>query len=80
MVRLNRAVAVAEVAGPVAGLALPDGVDLPGFHQLPSTRADLLRRLGRPDEARGQYEEALGLAGNAADRDFLTRRLTALEG
>jgi RNA polymerase sigma-70 factor (ECF subfamily) len=80
VVRLNRAVAVAEVAGPAAGLELLDGLDLPGFHLLPATRADLLRRLGRPAEARGQYEAALGLAGNAADRDFLTSRLAALEG
>ena len=80
VVRLNRAVAVAEVAGPAAGLELLDGLDLPGFHLLPATRADLLRRLGRPAEARQHYAEALALAGNAADRDFLTRRLAALEG
>ena len=79
VVRLNRAVAVAEVAGPAAGLDLLDGLDLPGFHLLPATRADLLRRLDRPAEARRHYEEALALAGNAADRDFLTSRLAALE-
>ncbi|HZB51255.1 MAG TPA: DUF6596 domain-containing protein [Mycobacteriales bacterium] len=79
VVRLNRAVAVAEVAGPAAGLALLDGLDLPGFHLLPATRADLLRRLGRAAEAREQYEAALERAGNAADRDFLTRRLAALD-
>jgi RNA polymerase sigma-70 factor, ECF subfamily len=78
VVRLNRAVAVAEVAGPAAGLDLLDGLDLPGFHLLPATRADLLRRLDRPAEARRHYEEALALAGNAADRDFLARRLAAL--
>ncbi len=80
VVRLNRAVAVAEVDGPAAGLALLAGLDprLPGFHLLPATRADLLRRLDRPDEARAEYARALQLAGNAADRDFLTRRLAAL--
>ena len=79
VVRLNRAVAVAEVTGPAAGLALLDGLELPGFHLLPATRADLLRRLGRPAEARVEYAAALDLAGNAADRDFLTSRLAALE-
>jgi RNA polymerase sigma-70 factor (ECF subfamily) len=79
VVRLNRAVAVAEVAGPAAGLDLLDGLDLPGFHLLPATRADLLRRLDRPAEARVEYAAALELAGNAADRDFLTSRLAALE-
>jgi RNA polymerase sigma-70 factor (ECF subfamily) len=75
VVRLNRAVAVAEVAGPAAGLALLRGLELPGFHLLPATRADLLRRLGRRAEARAEYATALALAGNAADRDFLSRRL-----
>ena len=78
VVRLNRAVAVAEVDGPAAGLALLDGLELPGFHLLPATRADLLRRLGRPVEAARWYDEAIGLAGNAADRDFLTRRRAEL--
>ena len=83
VVRLNRAVAVAEVDGPAAGLALLAGVDLPGFHLLPATRADLLRRLGRVTEAAAEYEEAIARAGNAADREFLTRRrdgLTAAAG
>ena len=79
VVRLNRAVAVAEVDGPAAGLALLDGLDLPGFHLLPATRADLLRRLDRPTEARVEYAAALALAGNAADRDFLSRRIAALD-
>jgi RNA polymerase sigma-70 factor (ECF subfamily) len=83
VVRLNRAVAVAEVDGPAAGLALLAGVELPGFHLLPATRADLLRRLGRTAEARAEYDVAIGIAGNAADRAFLTRRrdeLTAATG
>jgi RNA polymerase sigma-70 factor (ECF subfamily) len=80
VVRLNRAVAEAETAGPAAGLALLAGLDerLPAFHLLPATRADLLRRLGQTDEARQEYARALELAGNAADRDLLTRRLTEL--
>jgi RNA polymerase sigma-70 factor (ECF subfamily) len=80
VVRLNRAVAEAEAAGPAAGLELLAGLDerLPAFHLLPATRADLLRRLGRTAEARAQYADALRLAGNAADRDLLTRRLAEL--
>jgi RNA polymerase sigma-70 factor (ECF subfamily) len=82
VVRLNRAVAVAELSGPEPALALLDGLDarLPAFHLLPATRADLLRRLGREAEARAEYERALGLAGNAADREFLARRLSDLPG
>jgi RNA polymerase sigma-70 factor (ECF subfamily) len=81
VVRLNRAVAVAEVDGPAAGLALLARLDasLPAFHLLPATRADLLRRLGRTAEARAEYERARALAGNAADRDLLTRRLAELD-
>ncbi len=75
VVRVNRAVAVAEVDGPAAGLALLEGLDLPGYHLLPATRADLLRRLGRAEEAARHYRAALELAGNAADRAFLADRL-----
>jgi RNA polymerase sigma-70 factor, ECF subfamily len=80
VVRLNRAVAVAEVDGPGAGLALLDGLDarLRGYHLLPATRADLLRRLGAHDRARAEYARALGLAGNDADRAFLRARLDGL--
>jgi RNA polymerase sigma-70 factor (ECF subfamily) len=80
VVRLNRAVAEAETAGPAAGLALLAGLDerLPAFHLLPATRADLLRRLGATDQARREYTRALELAGNAADRDLLARRLAEL--
>lgn len=80
VVELNRAVAVAEVDGPAAGLALVDAVrdELPGYHLLPATRADLLRRLGRAEEARAAYEEALGLAPTDAERRFLTRRVNDL--
>jgi len=80
VVRLNRAVAVAEVSGPAPALELLAGLDarLPAFHLLPATRADLLRRLGRAAEARAEYRRALSLAGNAADRDLLARRLSEL--
>src|ERR671939_392906 len=63
IVALNRAVAVAEVHGPAAALALLDGLDLPRSHLLPAVRADLLRRLGRTTEAVAAYDTALGLAG-----------------
>ena len=71
---LNRAVAVAEVDGPAAGLALVDELALDD--QLAhAIRADLLRRLGRREEARAAYAAALALARNAAEREFLARRL-----
>ncbi|GAA2786962.1 RNA polymerase sigma factor [Crossiella cryophila] len=74
IVVLNRAVAVAEVDGPAAALALIEHLELPGYHLLPAIRADLLHRLGRTAEARAAYEEAISLAGNATERDFLRRR------
>jgi RNA polymerase sigma-70 factor, ECF subfamily len=74
VVALNRAVAVAEVHGPEAGLDALQGVDLPRSHLLPAVRADLLRRLGRTAEARAEYDAALALAGNAPERGFLQRR------
>jgi RNA polymerase sigma-70 factor, ECF subfamily len=81
VVELNRAVAVAEVDGPAAGLALVDALRdsaLAGYHLLPATRADLLRRLNRLAEARTAYEEALALAPTEAERRFLTRRVDSL--
>ncbi|MES9538051.1 sigma-70 family RNA polymerase sigma factor [Actinomadura sp. NPDC000600] len=76
VVRLNRAVAVAMADGPSAGLALVDRIEgLDGYHLLHATRADLLRRLGRPDEAAAAYREALALARTEADRRYLARRL-----
>jgi RNA polymerase sigma-70 factor (ECF subfamily) len=74
VVALNRAVAVAEVSGPAAGLALVDALDLPRSHLLPAVRADLLRRLGRTAEAAAAYDEAVARAGNPAERAFLRRR------
>jgi RNA polymerase sigma-70 factor (ECF subfamily) len=83
VVDLNRAVAVAMADGPTAGLplvqALDKSVELTGYHLLPATRADLLRRLGRYDEAAISYREALALVGTDAERRFLTRRLNEMD-
>jgi len=76
VVRLNRAVAVAEADGPLAGLALLDGLDLPG-HRLPAVRGELLRRAGREPEARAALARALELCGNDAERAHLEERLGA---
>jgi RNA polymerase sigma-70 factor, ECF subfamily len=84
LVDLNRAVAVAMVDGPAAGLALLDALAaeprLASYHLLPSARADLLRRLGRREEAARAYRQALDLAGNEPEREFLRRRLAELGG
>jgi RNA polymerase sigma-70 factor, ECF subfamily len=78
VVALNRAVAVAEVQGPDAALAAVDSLDLSSYHLFHATRADLLRRLGRADEAAGAYDAALDLVGNAAERRFLEARRRSL--
>jgi RNA polymerase sigma-70 factor, ECF subfamily len=75
VVELNRAIAVAEADGPEAGLALIDGLDLDGYQYFHSTRADLLRRVGRTDEARAAFERALALAGTEPERRFLEGRI-----
>jgi RNA polymerase sigma-70 factor (ECF subfamily) len=75
VVELNRAIAVAEAAGPAAGLALVDGLDLDGYQYFHSTRGELLRRLGRAEEARAAFERALELARSDAERRFLRRRI-----
>jgi RNA polymerase sigma-70 factor (ECF subfamily) len=75
VVRLNRAVAIAESEGAVAALAVVDGLDLPGYQYWYSTRAELLRRLGRADEARAAYQQALDLARTAPERRYLERRI-----
>jgi RNA polymerase sigma-70 factor, ECF subfamily len=75
VVELNRAIAIAEVDGAEAGLALVDRLDLDGYQYFHSTRADLLRRLGRGWEAQTEYERALELAHTGPERDFLKRRL-----
>jgi RNA polymerase sigma-70 factor (ECF subfamily) len=75
---LNRAVAVAEVEGPEAALALVDGLDLGGYHVFHAIRADLLRRLSRNAEAARAYEAAIAGTENATERDFLERSREAL--
>jgi RNA polymerase sigma factor (sigma-70 family) len=78
VVELNRAVAVAMVEGPDAGLrivqALADAPALKGYHLLPSVRGDLLQRLGRLDEARAAFTAAAALAVNTRERALLERR------
>jgi RNA polymerase sigma-70 factor (ECF subfamily) len=82
VVELNRAVAVAMRDGPAAGLSLIDTVlgrgDLADYHLAHAARADLLRRLGRRDDARAAYERALGLAQQEPERRFLRKRLSQL--
>jgi len=84
VVELNHAVAVGMARGPEAGLplvaALAASGQLAGYHLLPATRADLLRRLGRLPEAADAYREALELAGTDAERRFLRRRLAETGG
>jgi RNA polymerase sigma-70 factor (ECF subfamily) len=76
VVELNRAVAVAMAAGPAEGLAAVDAIeDLDDYRYLHATRADLLRRLGRDDEARAAYERALELTSNEAECAYLNSRL-----
>jgi RNA polymerase sigma-70 factor (ECF subfamily) len=78
VVQLNRAVAVAMRDNPEAGLALLDSLDasaLREYHFLPAARADLLRRIGRTEEAESAYRVALDLVKNDRERSFLLRRL-----
>jgi RNA polymerase sigma-70 factor (ECF subfamily) len=79
VVELNRAIAVAETDGPAAGLAIADELPLDGYRYLHATRAELLRRLGRDEEARAALERALDLAPNGAERRLLERRLAELD-
>jgi RNA polymerase sigma-70 factor, ECF subfamily len=81
VVELNRAVAVAMAQGPEAGLELIEPLEggrLDGYHLLHATRADLLRRLGRDEEAAAAYRRAHELAANPTERAFLERRLAEL--
>jgi RNA polymerase sigma-70 factor (ECF subfamily) len=80
IVRLNRAIAVAEVDGPDVALAEVDRLPLAGYHAFHATRADLLRRLGRSDESRAAYDRAIALAGNTAETAYLSRRRDQLAG
>jgi RNA polymerase sigma-70 factor (ECF subfamily) len=83
VVALNRAVAVAMVEGPEAGLALMDELatsgELAGYHLLHAGRADLLRRLGRSAEAAAAYRQALALADNPVEHGYLTSRLAEVD-
>jgi len=78
VVELNRAAALAEAGEIEAGLALVERLELDQYHYLHSTRAELLRRVGRIDEARAAYERALDLVHSEAERRFLERRLAEL--
>jgi predicted RNA polymerase sigma factor len=78
VVGLNRAVAIAEAGMPERALQLVDALELGDYRYLPSTRAELLRRLGRSDEARLAFAHALRLATTDAERRLLARRLDEL--
>ena len=84
VVVLNRAVVLAMVDGPEAGLAAMTELErdgrLAGYRYLPAAKADLLRRLGRGPEAAGAYSDALALTDNAAEQAFLTSRITEVSG
>ena len=78
VVELNRAVAVAQTGAAEAALAMVDGIALDDYRYLHSTRGELLRRLGRPDDARAAYRRALDLTRAEPERRFLQRRLAEL--
>ncbi len=80
IVELNRAVAVAELDGPMVGLSLVEPLDLTGYPAWHLTRADLLRRLDRPAEAKAAYDRAIELTGNPAEQAFLRLRRTGIDG
>ncbi len=77
VVALNRAVALAEVEGPEAALSVVDAIDLNGYHLYHATRADLLTRLGRFDDAAAAFDAALAITSNPVERRFLERRRPA---
>ena len=83
VVALNRAIAIGHAEGPQAGLAALDRLaaepQLVGYHYLPAARAEFLRRLARIDDARVAYQEALLLAENTVERDFLAAQLARLD-
>jgi predicted RNA polymerase sigma factor len=75
---LNRAVAVSMASGPAAGLELVDGLQgdpaLRSYHLLPSVRGDLLKKLGRLQEARSEFERAASITRNVREKDLLLER------
>lgn len=79
VVALNRAVVMAEVHGEEAGLRAIDALDLATYQPFHAARADMLRRLGRKDDAAAAYETALAMTNNEVERNFLMLRLAALE-
>jgi RNA polymerase sigma-70 factor (ECF subfamily) len=79
VVALNRTVAVAEVDGPAAALAIVDDLDLGNYYLYHAIRADLLRRLGRRAEAAAGYQAAIDRSQNEAEREFLTRSQARLQ-
>jgi len=78
VVALNRCVAVAELSGPSEALALVDELDLDGYNLFHSTRADLLRRLGRRDDARAAYDAAIARTANRTEQSFLRHQRDSL--
>ena len=78
VVELNRAVAVAEAEGPEAGLRIADELDLDGYRYLHTTRGELLRRMGRREEARAAYRRALEMTSDPPERRFVEQRLEEL--
>jgi len=78
VVALNRCVAVAELRGPSEALALVDELDLDGYHLFHSTRADLLRRLGRRDDSRAAYDAAIARTANRTEQSFLRHQRDSL--
>jgi RNA polymerase sigma-70 factor (ECF subfamily) len=81
IVALNRAIALAEVDGPQVALAAVERLEdrLAAYHAYHTTRAEMLRRLGSSQESRAAYDKAIGLAGNTAERAYLTRRRDQLD-
>jgi len=81
VVELNRAVAVSMASGPAAGLALVDALKddpaLKNYHLLPSVRGDLLKKMGRKDEARTEFERAASITRNVRERNLLLERARA---
>jgi len=80
IVRLNRAIAIAELDGPSVALGEVDGLPLAGYHPFHATRAELLRRLGRSEESRSAYDRAIELAANTGETAYLVRRRDQLAG
>ena len=78
VVELNRAAAIAEAGDVEAALALLDGLELESYHYFHATRAELLRRLDRDDDAHAAYDRALALVHSDAERRFLEQRVAEL--